>query len=138
MDEDAQKKQIDIWSEKQSYALEHLAEYAVAQSFAIEANPLNYSQSIVTATQDLVHSTFGSNMFDPKSIPKSAQSFLRDSRVMLAESGVTAAPDLLGRDNAVVDASTGAIRLIDPITLVASDPTDEIGYGKVARFLEHY
>jgi hypothetical protein len=57
---------------------------------------------------------------------------------MLAESGVTAAPDLLGRDNAVVDASTGAIRLIDPITLVASDPTDEIGYGKVARFLEHY
>lgn len=46
---------------------------------------------------------------------------------MLAKSGVTAAPDLLGRDNAVVDASTGAIRLIDPITLVASDPTDEIG-----------
>lgn len=92
----------------------------------------------MTATQERIHSTFGINMFLPESIPESAQSFLRDSRVLLTESGVTAAPDLLGRDNAVVDTSTGAIKLIDPITLVASDPTDEIGYEKVAHFLEHY
>ncbi len=138
MSEGAQKKQIDIWCEKQSYALEHLAEYAVAQSFAIEANPLNPSQSIVTATQERIHSTSGVNMFVPETIPESAQAFLRDSRAMLIESGIAAAPDLPGRDYAVIDTSTGAIKLIDPITLVASDPTDEVGYQKVARFLERY
>ncbi len=136
--EASQREIIKIWNAKQNMILAHLGEYAVPQFFEIGENPLNNTQSIVTATQARISSVGSINMFKPDSIPKSALHFFHDSQQMNLTNGNSAVPDLIGKENALIEASTGAIKLIDPIALVREDPVDEPGYHRVTSFLDEY
>jgi len=134
--ESEQNGQIKVWDAKQKLALEHLGAYAVPQTFTIESNPLNSAESVVTATQERIESVGAIDIFAPEQNLDGTQSFIADSYAMQYQSGIAAVPDLFGRNNAVIEATTGAVKLIDPITLVRDDPIDENGYARVSRYLE--
>lgn len=136
MSEAEQTAQMNDWNAKQSLILEHLGMYAVPQNFDIDAHPLDPNKSLVVATQDRIIPAGVINIFEPDSIPESAREFLARSQAMPTTGAIVAVPDLIGHENAVVEATTGAIKLVDPIALVRDDPSDTAGYDRVVRRLE--
>ncbi|MGV9001717.1 MAG: hypothetical protein ACOH18_02050 [Candidatus Saccharimonadaceae bacterium] len=136
--EASQQATIQTWTAKQDLVLEHLGQYAVPQTFTIEQNPLNLSESIIAARQSRIKSTGAINVFRSNEIPACAVPFIEDSQHMHHNSGRTAVPDLVGRNNALIEAGTGAIKLIDPIALTSYDPGDEAAYLRAVDFLDNF
>lgn len=136
--EQFQQESINNWVRKQDLALEHLGSYTVAQNFSIEANPLKPNESIVVARQQRIHSVGAINMFTSEGIPDEATEFIKEAQRMHETSEFNAVPDLIGRDNVLIEAGSRALKLIDPITLVNNDPGDRRGYVKVSSFLDTF
>lgn len=61
---------------------------------------------------------------------------LAPTKVWLGLHRPTALPDVFGINNLVVEVDTGAILLIDPVSLHAGDPEDASAYEQARRILE--
>lgn len=136
--EEAHKAAIELWTAKQSLTLEHLGAYAVPQFFSIEENPTNTSESIVSAIQRRINPRGAINMFQSEQIPELAIPFLHDSQAMHQNSIHNAVPDLVGRDNVLIESGTSKVFLIDPIALLGDDQGDKSSHAKVARYLDDF
>lgn len=132
-----QQQQIKELEHKQASALTHLAEYTVPQHFFIQENPLNPQESVVAATQARINIQTGINFYLGADAPAADPSdFAASALEMQENSDPHALPDVVGVNNLVVEADTGAILLIDPVSLHADDPIDVPSYERAQRILE--
>jgi len=124
---------IEDWTERQQTAITYMGEHVVRETFSIDAYPLYPNTSLVTALQDRVTPE---NLVEASDygIPE-LQGFVAASRTMQAESTHKSLPDVIGRGNVVIEATTGAIRLVDPIVLNGKDPAEQGLYKRASRIL---
>ena len=107
------------------------------KSFFVQEDPLNPSRSVVAATQARVAIAAGLNFYtgaEPLAVNPVA--FAESALDMQANSDPAALPDVVGVNNLVVEADTGAVLLIDPVSLQASDPNDSVAYERAQQILE--
>ncbi len=133
----AQQALLDSWRKRQALTAQHMGSYFIPQLFSIEQDPLHPDRSLISAAQQRVYSKGAISIRAINAAPHIARDFLEASYSMQAESAPEALPDLVGRDNAVVDVTTGMVKLIDPIPLIRSDPVDQLGFIKTERFIHH-
>lgn len=132
-----QRQHVALLQQKQASTLAHLEPFAVPQEFFIQEDPLNPNQSVVVATQARIAIKTGLNFYtgaEPLAVNPVA--FAESALEMQANSDPMALPDVVGVNNLVVEADTGAILLIDPVSLHADDPIDAPSYERAQRILK--
>ena len=132
-----QRQHVALLQQKQASTLAHLEPFAVPEEFFVQEDPLNPSRSVVAATQARIAIKTGLNFYtgaEPLAVNPVA--FAESALDMQANSDPAALPDVVGVNNLVVEADTGAILLIDPVSLQASDPSDSAAYERAQQILE--
>lgn len=137
LSEAEQQRHVTAMQHKQASSLAHLEPFAIPQEFFIQQDPLNPNQSVVAATQARVAIKAGLNFYSGAApLVADPSAFATSALEMQAASDPTALPDVVGINNLVVEVDTGAILLIDPVSLHAGDPEDAPSYQQAQRILE--
>ena len=137
LSEAEQRAHLAHLEQKQQSTLSHLPSFTVPQEFFIQEDPLNPNQSIIAATQARVAIKAGLNFYKGAApLIADPSTFAAQALTMQEESTPTALPDVVGVNNLVVEAHTGEILLIDPVSLHADDPEDDVAYQQAQRILE--
>lgn len=135
LSEEEQTRQIETWRHKQSLSLEYLEPYSIEQDFSLDAHPLRPNVSVIIAQQRYIAPALSINLSNETPISESVTNFIAASKIMHTASQPTALPDVIGRNNLVIEAETNLLCLIDPISLVRHDPSDILAYQSALSVL---
>lgn len=132
LSEDQQQQLVHDLEDKQSVTLDHLADFAIPQSFAIDQDPADKSHAIVIARQRRIVGGHAINLRLPGARPQSLNSFIVGSQSMHDKIG--GLPDIVGINN-IFD-ENGTIKLVDTIPLLRSDPNDANALAQARSLLK--
>lgn len=133
MDQRQKNDYISALDDKQKIACKYLGQFVVPQEFSIQTNPLDDSTSVVIAIQPFIK-PHASIKLGTATVSEELNDFAARSLCMQDEGH--ALPDIVGNRNLLV--GENGIQLIDPIALLADDPSDSYAYEKANYALSKY